>query len=129
MSQENVAVVRSVYEALVDANLERVFARYHADVEMHEPAGLPWGRVHRGHDEIRRLLTLLTQRFPATLLHLDRLYDLGGDEVLVRARLECRGETFPYLERVVVRDGMICEVHTHIDTAAMLAHLARHDAL
>jgi ketosteroid isomerase-like protein len=129
MSQENVAVVRSVYEALVDAHLERVFARYHADAELHEPVGLPWGRVHRGHDEIQALLGLLMQKFPGTLLHLDRLYDLGGDEVLVRARLECRGETFPYLERIVLRDGLIAEIHTHIDTAAMLAHLRRHDVL
>jgi ketosteroid isomerase-like protein len=129
MSQENVAVVRGVYEALVDADLPRVFAHYHEDVEHHEPAGLPWGKVHRGHDALRVLLAILMQKFPNTLLHIDHLYDLGGDEVLVRARLVCRGETFPYLERVVVRDGLIREIHTHIDTASMLEHLRRFDAL
>ncbi len=128
MSKENVSVVRGLYEALAAADMARVFSHFHGEVEHHEPAGLPWGKVHRGHDGLRALLGILLAKFPCTLLHLDRLYDLGDDEVLVRARLECQGEMFPYLERVVVRGGLIREIHTHIDTAAMLAQLKRHEA-
>ncbi len=65
MSQENVEVVRALFDALNRrAVAEAVQACVHPDVELHSLVAEAEGEVFRGHDGFRRWFGLMIEVFP-----------------------------------------------------------------
>ena len=52
MSQANVELVQTVYEAFGRGDVDAVFAAMEPDIEWNESEGMPYGGVYRGRDAI-----------------------------------------------------------------------------
>lgn len=120
MSQENVDLVRRLYDAFNRKDVPAVMELLHPEIEFHEPEGLSWGGVYRGHEELQRLFGLMLENFgPEMELVEPEFYDAGEDKVVVRARATARGVDFPYLELVTIRDGKIAAFDVYADTVVI----------
>jgi hypothetical protein len=97
------------------------------DVEIHEPASLPQGGVHKGHDawlELHHIMRSLWEQKVETV----HVWDLPEDDVIVlysmmdwTAKATGRQIRFPAVEVLTFRDGLICKVEIfHQDAKAVL---------
>ena len=119
MSQENVDVVRSVYEAFGSGDMGTV-TRLLADTEWHEAEGMPYGGTYTGADAI------LSNVFGPVLEDVenfsvapDELLD-AGDKVVSLGRYAGQGANGPvdmkFAHVWTVRDGAIVRMDHHADT-------------
>ena len=97
MSQENVEVVRAIYEDWLRGDYEAVFARIDADIEWFAPtdisaSGEPGSGLSRGHHGIRKSLARWIGEWDDFSFELRRLIDLG-DDVLAEGWQRGRGKT------------------------------------
>src|ERR1041384_6947338 len=95
MSQENVEVVRQVFDAVARGDRERVLALYHSDVALEAAPGTftdeIWGPVQqRGHEGLRAVNRELHQAFETLETPCDELID-AGDRVVSASRYLARG--------------------------------------
>jgi ketosteroid isomerase-like protein len=97
------------------------------DVEIHEPASLPQGGVHKGHDawlELHHTMRSLWEQKVETV----HVWDLPEDDVIVlysmmdwTAKATGRRIRFPAVEVLTFRDGLVCKVEIfHQDAKAVL---------
>jgi ketosteroid isomerase-like protein len=96
MSQENVEVVRAIYESWARGDYEAVFACLDTDIEWFGPpdisaAGEPGSGLSRGHEGVRRSLARWVGAWDDYSFELCRLIDFG-DRVLVEGRHGGRGK-------------------------------------
>jgi ketosteroid isomerase-like protein len=126
MSQENVEIVRAMYEAAnagskLDANFE-VLA---PEVEFHVSGAFPdLDPVYRGHDGVRKLNEALNEPWMALSLDPEKVIDVGP-RVLVLSRFRARGrdgmEVRLQLANLwTVRDGQIVRMDAFSDQEAAL---------
>jgi|RhiMetdeSRZDD1v2_1073273.scaffolds.fasta_scaffold82721_4 ketosteroid isomerase-like protein len=91
MAQENVAVVRRVYEAWNRGDIDGALEFVDRDVEMSLPPNFPEAGTYRGLTEVRRLMT---EHLLPTLENLqavpERFLD-AGDQVVAFVRYSGRG--------------------------------------
>jgi ketosteroid isomerase-like protein len=97
MSQENVEVVRAIYEAWTRGDYEAVFARIDTDIEWFAPSdisasGEPESGLSRGQEGVRRSLGKWVGAWDDYRFELRRLIDCG-DDVLVEGWQRGRGRT------------------------------------
>ena len=110
MSQENVEIVRAMYEAAnagdkLDANFE-VLA---PDVEFHVSGAFPdLNPVYRGHEGVKQLNNALNEPWTALSLDPEKFIDAGA-RVLVFSQFRARG-----------RDGM--EMRRHLANLWTMRH-------
>jgi ketosteroid isomerase-like protein len=86
MSQENVEIVGSMYEAFNDGDAERALAYLHPEAELHQPPELPDGGAYYGLAEFQRGLNLWLEEWESFRYEIEELTDVG-DKVLVEIRL------------------------------------------
>jgi ketosteroid isomerase-like protein len=97
------------------------------DVEIHEPASLPQGGVHRGHDawiQMHHTMRSLWDQKVETV----HVWDIPHDNVIVlysmmdwTAKATGRRIRFPAVEVLTFRDGLIAKVEIfHQDAKAVL---------
>ena len=138
----NAEVVLDVFRAIEERDQERLYALWHDEVELREPASLPYGGTRRGKELMREQLesspeeTWLGTWGPLQPTEAERRMDprvLGesGDEVVVAYRqrgVSPGGERFeePIVGVYEVRDGKFARGEMfHYDTAALIGFLAR----
>ena len=93
MSQEDVEIVRSVFEASSRGDTEAVLAHYDLDVEWNAERtqpGVGFGESYRGHDGLRRFFRQWREAWDNDEYELEELIDAGGTVVSV-ARQQGRG--------------------------------------
>src|SRR4051812_1752782 len=61
MSQENVAAVRSAYDAFKRGSVQMIFHLLDAEIEIYQSEGVPWGRIYKGHQEIASFFKKLNE--------------------------------------------------------------------
>ncbi|MCW3032807.1 MAG: hypothetical protein QOK19_2131 [Solirubrobacteraceae bacterium] len=101
MSQENVEIVREVFEAFNSEDIERTLALAHADLEIEIPAELSAEPdVYRGPDGMRRYFQSFQDVMKEIRFHPERFWDLG-ESVVVAIRLTANGRqtTIPVEQR------------------------------
>ena len=86
MWQENVEIVRSMYEAFNDGDRDRAIAYLHPDAELHQPPELPDVGTYRGLAEFQRGINLWLDEWESFRYEIEDLTDLG-DRVLMEIRL------------------------------------------
>ncbi len=59
MSEENVEIVRRSYEAFMQGDPEAALSAYSPDTEWDDTRFRPEGKVHRGRDEVAKLVRTL----------------------------------------------------------------------
>jgi ketosteroid isomerase-like protein len=92
VSEQNLDVVRRVYDAFVERDVEKLIAICHADIEfLPVTANLTTGGVpYRGHDGLRRYFDDLVHVWDDVRLRPDEMID-RGDTVIVLGRVHARG--------------------------------------
>ncbi len=85
MSQENVEVVRSMWEAFMQGDVKRTLGAFHAEIEW-DGRNLPDGRVAYGIAEVVDHVGRWADIWEDWTVDLERLVDAGSDKVLVIMR-------------------------------------------
>ena len=119
MSQENVDLVRSVYEAFGTGDMEAV-QRLLADCEWHEMEGMPYGGVFVGPEAIfGNVFGPIAQDVEDFKAAPDELLD-AGDRVVSLGRYSGRGSAGPvdaaFAHVWTVGDGQITKFVQYADT-------------
>lgn len=137
-AERDADVVRRLFAAVEQRDLEECLACYHPEVEIHEAEVLPYGGVWRGHDGAARHAAAFLEAWGAfqgpTEVRLDpRIWGDGAGTVSVlfrhRAVEPVHGERLDAAEVGIyeVRDGRIVRSQMfHADSAAVARFL--HDA-
>ena len=126
-------VIRDLFDAVERRDGRAMLAAYAPDVEIHEPAGLPYGGVYTGHDGARRhaeaYLATWGPHQPEPL-PLD-LEIVGAEAEHVTARWRQRAVSeragaldLPALSVYRLRDGLIVRSQMFQDTAEVARFLA-----
>jgi ketosteroid isomerase-like protein len=85
MSQENVEIVRRMWEAFLDNDLQTALLSYDPDVEW-DGTNLPDGQVGRGVEAITDHLTRWSAMWESWNVEVEQVIDAGRDDVLVFIR-------------------------------------------
>jgi ketosteroid isomerase-like protein len=124
MSQENVAVVRSAYDAFRRGNVQMIFHLLHTEIEIYQSEGVPWGGIYKGHQEIASFFKKLTETIESRV-EPDHLIDDDAGHVVVvghtRGRVRGTGREFdlPTVHVWTIREGKVVKFEAYIDTAEM----------
>lgn len=127
MSEQNVQVVRGIYEAIASRNIPAVLGALAPDVEWLSPESLPYGGTHVGPQAVGE------QYFGGFMTYVDDDFRLeaedfldAGDHVVVIARLSGRargsGAQFdvPSLQVWSLHDEKVSRMRYLVDTAQVL---------
>src|SRR3982750_767822 len=111
MSEENVALIRSVYEPLNRGDWEAAFARTPPDFELTTQRG-PAAGTYRGREAVRRQMQEILSPFETWAVEPDEFHDAGDRVVvLIRVRARPKGASVDIETRNghlwTVQDGMI----------------------
>ena len=124
MSQENVALVRSAYEAYNRRDAEAVMACFALDIDWHVPDSLMWGDHVRGIEAIARFFEALKPYLgDRHEVAVDELID-AGDRVVALVRhtgVAPNGEGYdvPSIMVWTAADGELTALYEQLDTLAM----------
>ena len=116
MSQENVEIVRPIYDALNRRDWETVFCNTHPDFEMTTQRG-PNAGTHRRREAVQALIEDTIAVFDNLVLEPEEFRESGDQVVaLVATRARPKGGSVDIVVRNghlwTVRDGTICSLKT-----------------
>ena len=128
MSQEDVEVVRSLYDALDSWDIDAVVALVADDMVAELAPGVPWSGVYHGPDGLRRLLETIDEYVQLTI-ETDTLIDAGDFVAQMgrstgTARLTGVRFAFNEIHHWRVRDGKIVSFRNYSDIAEQRRVLA-----
>jgi len=114
MSQQNVEVVRQVYEAVNRGDLDTANSYIHPEIEFHTYAQSPEAGVYRGREAVLKYNEDLFDQFESIRFEVDELVEAGDRVVAVNTQHAVpkggRQEMSVHLAEVwVVRDGLLAE--------------------
>ena len=135
MSQENVEVVRGMYEATNRGDPDAALEALAPEIEIHLAGVFPdLEPVYRGHEEVRKWMQLTREPWEQLLVEPDRVIDLGA-RVLVLAHFQVTGREGIEVQRPVghlwtMRNGRAVRMDAYSDhqTAVEAAGLSQQDA-
>src|ERR1035441_7927811 len=87
MSQENVEIIRRMYEAWLAQDERAIFETFDADIELNPDPEAAWvgiGQVYRGHAGMRSYMASVYEAFEGYRPEVEELIDVG-DQVLTLA--------------------------------------------
>jgi ketosteroid isomerase-like protein len=111
MSQENVEIVRRVWDAFLAADFQTALSFYAPDVEW-DGTNLPDGQIGRGHEAILDHITGWVEAWDDYTVEVERVVEAGSDQVVLFMRERGRshsGLTMDerHAELYTLREGMI----------------------
>jgi ketosteroid isomerase-like protein len=77
MSQENVEIVRAVYEAVGRGDLDTANSYVHPEIEFHTYVHAPEAGVYRGKEAVQKYNEGLFEQFESLRIELEELIDAG----------------------------------------------------
>jgi ketosteroid isomerase-like protein len=92
MSEENVEIVRRMYDAWNRGDFEAALSYIHPDVEWSDPPDNPGARTWRGHEGVQGALTAWMGAWEDYRYELRELINCGDDRVLVAGWQTGRGK-------------------------------------
>jgi len=105
-TEETKRVIAALYDAARAADPEAFFACLHEDIEISEPACLPYGGTHRGVGAVKELFAAVSLILDVPSIKVDRIVTEADRAVcFVTAALRDGGATVEIAEEWVVRDG------------------------
>jgi ketosteroid isomerase-like protein len=114
MPQENVEIVRRVYEAANRGDFDAANTYIHPEIEFHTYAQSPEAGVYRGKEAVRRYNEDLFAQFESIRFELEELLDAGDRVVVVTTQHAVpKGGQQEMSVRITevwaVRDGLLAE--------------------
>jgi ketosteroid isomerase-like protein len=125
MSQENVELIRTCYQAFARGDLDAVLEVVHPEFELRGTGRLPDVEQVRGHEAIRRYFGDLFSAFEEVRLEPESFIDAGDAVVVpVKQTMRGKGSGVELIHRLVVvwhvRDGMVTLGEAYQDKRAAL---------
>jgi ketosteroid isomerase-like protein len=126
MSQENVEIVRQVFDAFNSEDIARILAFTHPELEAEigpEISAEP--DTYRGHDGMRRYFQTFEDAMDEIRFQPERFWD-AGESVVVALRLTAKGRqtSIPVEQRSAgvwtIRDGKVAGVRAYASTTEAL---------
>jgi uncharacterized protein len=122
MSQVNVEVVRSVYDAFESRDMESVLQHVGPDVRVLATDGLPWSGTYSGHDGFEEFIRNVEDHVRLSI-ETEELVDSGSSVAQIGrsiGEVHATGTHFDLREVHVwgLRDGKIVSFQNYIDTQA-----------
>jgi ketosteroid isomerase-like protein len=132
MPDDNVAVVRRMWESFLRGDVEGALSAFHGDVEW-DGTNLPDGRVGRGLDAVRDHVARWAEMWETWEVELEEVVDAGGDHVIAFIRehgVSKAGVAVDerHSELYTVRDGRILRRQGFSDADEALRQRARFGA-
>jgi ketosteroid isomerase-like protein len=124
MSQENVEIVRRMYEAWMPGG-EALLSLADPEIEFSQPPGQPGAGTYREREGVRQGLAQWFEPWDDYRVEVDRLTDLG-DHVLAETRQYARGKgsgvevEHRVFQLWTLRDGRIQRARMYLDEAEAL---------
>ena len=118
MSEENVEVVRQIFEAFNRRDWAAWESHHHRDVVWSNPPEAPDSGTRRGIGEIRRIFDELLEVGGDWQVEVDEIATVGEDTVLIRGRSVFVGRVSrvpvedALLQVFELEDGRVCRVQT-----------------
>ena len=127
MSQENVILVRSAYEAFRRGDIQAIFSILDPQIEVYQSDQVPWGGRYRGHAEVGNFFSKLTQAIESKV-DPDHFVDADDHVVAVgytRGRVRATGHEFevPAVHIWTIRGGKVIRFEAYIDNPKMRSAL------
>lgn len=123
MSESNVQIAKSAYEASARGDFPSMLAHFHQDVEWHAAEGLPWGGVHKGRDAVAQdVFGALAATFDDFTLNHELFIDGGDHHVVALGRYSATvKQTGKRLDAAFahvweLEDGKLKRYHHYTDT-------------
>jgi ketosteroid isomerase-like protein len=112
MSQENVEIVRSIYEAANRRDWDAAWRNQAADVEYTTPPRGPSAGTYRGREEIQGFWEEMLTAFDAASAEPEEFFERGDQvAVVVKRRMRPKGSSAEIESRTgslwTIRDGMV----------------------
>ncbi len=128
MSQEDVAVVHSAYEALGRGDVQAIFGLLHPQIELYQSKRVPWGGTYKGHEEVGYFFSKLTETIESKVEPDQFIDDEEGHVVVVghtRGNVLATGREFevPAVHVWTIREGKAVKFEAYIDDFQMRAAL------
>jgi ketosteroid isomerase-like protein len=129
MSEQNIDVIRRVYEAMTQRDANAMQELFADDIHVWQSPELPWGGDYEGLDGAFTFFLALVENIQSQVTT-ETLFS-AGDHVVqtgrTRGAVVANGAAFDVAEVHVweVRDGKVVELRVYIDTPAMLEALSR----
>lgn len=126
LTDTNREIVKRFYENLAAGNFEAVLASLHPDIEVHEPACLPYGGVWRGIDGVRELFSLAPQHLDVRVFNVEAIV-ADGDRVvgMIHTAVLRTGAPILVAEESVIRDGKITRVRVFQSDPTLVIEAAK----
>lgn len=127
-TEQDLALVREVYDAFGRADVPRIMALFAEDGTVEQSPELPWGGTHTGHAGLGQFLAVLTAHLASTP-ETERLFADGAGHVVqvgrTRGTVRATGVPFDVAEVHVftLAGGRITRFEAYVDTPAMRAAL------
>jgi uncharacterized protein len=124
----NVEVVRRLYEAMAERDIETMLSLFDPEVTLHQPGDIPWGGTYGGHDGLGDFFLTLIGTITSAVTT-EGIFG-AGDRVVQMGRtagtVNATGQPFDIAEVHVftLAGGRIVRYEPMIDVAAMQAALA-----
>lgn len=129
MSEENIAVMRGVYEAFGRGDVPAVLGAFDEAIEWYESEGMPYGGLHRGPDSIaQNVFGPITSDIEGFTVTPQEFY-AAGDEVVVIGTYTGKGSVsgsplqLPVAHAWTVRDAKVTRFRQFVDAATFNAVL------
>jgi uncharacterized protein len=93
VSEQDVELVRTVFDAINRRDVQAVLDAYHPDADMSTlTSELVQGKSYRGHTGIREYFSSFADVWEELRLEPEEIHDLGRDRILVVGRWSSRGK-------------------------------------
>jgi ketosteroid isomerase-like protein len=132
MSRENVEVVRRVYQAYNEGDMDAMLAELSADIEYVSTGAFPGLEpVYEGHDAWRRFWREFRGAWDSLTIRLDELHDCG-DRVATTFTFDARGRDGVRVTRrfgnvITLRSGRVCRIEAFANPAEALEAVGLRD--
>lgn len=116
MSEQNIELVRSGYQAFASGDSEALMAVFDDDIEWVQPGESAVSGTYRGKAELGEFLARLAAKEPTIAPH---RFLADGDTVVVLSEASIGGERSHSAEVYTIRNGKTLRVEVYGDTAMM----------
>jgi ketosteroid isomerase-like protein len=128
MTNENIEVVRHIYQAFAHQDLEDLLTLVDPDCVVTQDASLPWGGRRVGHDGVTTFAFALMGATDSAVIA-ESVFEADGQVIECgrsKGTVRANGNAFdiPEVHIWTLKDGKVVAAYFAIDTPAMLAALA-----
>lgn len=121
----NLDIVKNLYQAFSEGDIDAVFALLDPDIEWIESDGIPYGGVFKGHEAIMHgVFTKIGTEWNDFTAHVDQFLDAGDVVVTLGSdsgTYKATGKTMsaPTASIWTIKNGRVIKFRQYIDTLAV----------